>query len=105
MIRRELTDSMHEISGLQSELSDVHIPLEVVEHVDKGGNPELYTQRCLRETLEKCSAMKSKQKAYKEFREQLVQKLSQAFPEVIQQYKSSHSQGQSSWRFRGGASR
>jgi mediator of RNA polymerase II transcription subunit 10 len=93
---RELTDSMHEISGLQSELSDVHIPLEVVEHVDKGGNPELYTQRCLRETLEKCSAMKSKQKAYKEFREQLVQKLSQAFPEVIQQYKSSHSQGQSS---------
>lgn len=34
-------------------------------HVDKGGNPELYTQRCLQESLEKCSDMKAKQKAYK----------------------------------------
>ena len=34
-------------------------------HVDKGRNPELYTQRCLQESLEKCSDMKAKQKAYK----------------------------------------
>ena len=39
--------------------------VNMYRHVDKGGNPELYTQRCLQESLEKCSDMKAKQKAYK----------------------------------------
>ena len=39
--------------------------VNIYRHVDKGGNPELYTQRCLQESLEKCSDMKAKQKAYK----------------------------------------
>ena len=87
---RELVTNMQQVASLQNELEDVTIPLEVVEHVDKGGNPELYTQRCLQESLEKCSDMKAKQKAYKAFRKQLLQDLSKAFPEVIQQYTESH---------------
>ncbi|VDP17007.1 unnamed protein product, partial [Onchocerca flexuosa] len=48
-----LISGLHELDHLKNQFMDVKIPLELLEYLDQGKNPQLYTKECLERTLNK----------------------------------------------------
>lgn len=44
---------IQELDHLKNQFMDVKIPLELLEYLDQGKNPQLYTKECLERTLNK----------------------------------------------------
>ncbi|XP_064393720.1 mediator of RNA polymerase II transcription subunit 10-like [Halichondria panicea] len=79
-------ENMRQLDRLKDEYSDLHVPLAVLEYVDEGRNPELFTRHQLERTLSDHIGIQKKVQAYKDFREQLIRQLEPVFPEEIQAY-------------------
>uniref|UniRef100_A0A914ZWF9 Mediator of RNA polymerase II transcription subunit 10 n=1 Tax=Parascaris univalens TaxID=6257 RepID=A0A914ZWF9_PARUN len=48
-----LISGLRELDHLKNQFMDVKIPLELLEYLDEGKNPQLYTKECLERTLNK----------------------------------------------------
>lgn len=82
------------ISGLQEldqqrrDFSDVLIPLELLDYLDKDKNPQLYTKDLLERTRQKNKEVNGKISIYEKFRACLVQQLCTEMPDVVIDYLS-----------------
>ncbi|XP_062501266.1 mediator of RNA polymerase II transcription subunit 10-like [Corticium candelabrum] len=82
----QMTEEMRSIEQSKKQVEDVNVPLEVLDHIDQGKNPQLYTQQCLQKLHEKGMQVQQKVDAYKTFQKHLFAELEQFFPEQMQQY-------------------
>jgi hypothetical protein len=48
-----MISGLQELNQLKNKYTDVKIPLEVLDALDEGKNPQLYTATCLERTLQK----------------------------------------------------
>uniref|UniRef100_A0A5S6QUL2 Mediator of RNA polymerase II transcription subunit 10 n=1 Tax=Trichuris muris TaxID=70415 RepID=A0A5S6QUL2_TRIMR len=82
------------ISGLQdldskkSKFHDVKVPIELLEYVDSGKNPQLYTRDCIERTLARNRELNGKIDQYKKFRCMLLNELTEEFPKETIQYRT-----------------
>ncbi|KHN86453.1 Mediator of RNA polymerase II transcription subunit 10 [Toxocara canis] len=53
-----LISGLRELDHLKNQFMDVKIPLELLEYLDQGKNPQLYTKECLERTLNKNKEVK-----------------------------------------------
>jgi mediator of RNA polymerase II transcription subunit 10 len=82
-----MTEEMRSIEQFKKQVEDVNVPLEVLDHIDQGKNPQLYTQQCLQKVHEKSMQVQQKVDAYKTFQKHLFVELEKFFPEQMQQYR------------------
>ncbi|XP_065827202.1 mediator of RNA polymerase II transcription subunit 10-like [Oscarella lobularis] len=82
-----MIDEMRQIYQMKFDVEDVNVPIEVLEYIDMGKNPQLYTQQCLHKVTEKSSQVQQKVEAYKMFRSHLLTELDKFFPEQMQEYR------------------
>lgn len=83
-----VVESMRLLDREKDRYADIDIPLQVLNYVDDGRNPQLFTQHQLEKTLADHQAVQKKVEAYKLFREELIRQLQPAFPNEIKTYLS-----------------
>jgi mediator of RNA polymerase II transcription subunit 10 len=57
-------------------------------YIDDGRNPQLYTKDCMEKALNKNEQVKGKIDAYARFKSELLQQLSNVFPNEMAQYRA-----------------
>uniref|UniRef100_A0A0R3RPT4 Mediator of RNA polymerase II transcription subunit 10 n=1 Tax=Elaeophora elaphi TaxID=1147741 RepID=A0A0R3RPT4_9BILA len=83
-----LISGLHELDHLKNQFMDVKIPLELLEYLDQGKNPQLYTKECLERTLNKNKEMNGKIEMYKKFRAMLLKELGEEMPNDMILYRN-----------------
>ncbi|VDM07744.1 unnamed protein product [Wuchereria bancrofti] len=83
-----LISGLHELDHLKNQFMDVKIPLELLEYLDQGKNPQLYTKECLERTLNKNKEMNGKIEMYKKFRAMLLKELGEEMPNDMVLYRN-----------------
>ncbi|VDN02071.1 unnamed protein product, partial [Thelazia callipaeda] len=83
-----LVSGLHELDHLKNQFMDVKIPLELLECLDQGKNPQLYTKECLERTLNKNKEMNGKVEVYKKFRAILLRELGEEIPNDMILYRN-----------------
>eukprot|EP01135_Chromosphaera_perkinsii_P003009 Nk52_evm31s232 gene=Nk52_evmTU31s232 len=82
-----LVDQMNDLDGVKNKV-DVDIPMHIFDYVDKGLNPNLFTEDFLEQTLHMNQATKGKVDAYVDFREAIEDKIKDIIPpEELAEYK------------------
>ncbi|PUZ71651.1 hypothetical protein GQ55_2G330600 [Panicum hallii var. hallii] len=66
---------------------DIQVPMEVVNLIDDGKNPDEFTRDVLNSCIAKNQITKGKTDAFKSLRKHLLEELEQAFPEDVEQYR------------------
>ncbi|EFO18944.1 hypothetical protein LOAG_09550 [Loa loa] len=83
-----LISGLHELDHLKNQFMDVKIPLELLDYLDQGKNPQLYTKECLERTLNKNKEMNGKIEMYKKFRAMLLKELGEEMPNDMVLYRN-----------------
>ncbi|XP_012787507.1 mediator of RNA polymerase II transcription subunit 10 [Sorex araneus] len=83
-----IVTGLQDIDKCRRQLKDITVPLEVLEYIDQGRNPQLFTQECLEQALAKNEQVKGKIDSMKKLKSLLVQELSNVFPEDMAKYRS-----------------
>ncbi|MCP9262066.1 Mediator of RNA polymerase II transcription subunit 10 [Dirofilaria immitis] len=83
-----LISGLHELDHLKNQFVDVKIPLELLDYLDQGKNPQLYTRECLERTLNKNKEMNGKIEMYKKFRAMLMKELGEEMPNDMVLYRN-----------------
>ncbi|CAI8032873.1 Mediator of RNA polymerase II transcription subunit 10 [Geodia barretti] len=85
-----VVEDMRNLDRMKEEYAGVQIPLSVLNYIDTGRNPELFTRHQLEQTLSDYEAVQRKVQAYKqEFRAELIQQLQKPFEAEIAAYLAS----------------
>ncbi|RCV12622.1 hypothetical protein SETIT_2G283900v2 [Setaria italica] len=66
---------------------NIQVPMEVVNLIDDGKNPDEFTRDVLNSCIAKNQITKGKTDAFKSLRKHLLEELEQAFPEDVEQYR------------------
>ncbi|KAK1403688.1 Mediator of RNA polymerase II transcription subunit 10 [Heracleum sosnowskyi] len=74
-----------------SENCNVEIPMEVLNLIDDGKNPDEYTRDVLNSCIAKNQITKGKADAFKSFRKHLLEELDQSFPDEVESYRDMRS--------------
>jgi len=77
---------LQELDKIRENFSEVIIPLELFEHLDKGKNPQNYTRELLERTKQKNKEVNGKIVTYEKFRACLLSELSLEMPDVVEDY-------------------
>ncbi|XP_050901104.1 mediator of RNA polymerase II transcription subunit 10b [Lathyrus oleraceus] len=86
------------INGLVAELDNmvklaencnIEVPMEVVNLIDDGKNPDLFTRHVINNCITKNQITKGKTDAFKDFRKHLFEELEQNFPDEIETFRES----------------
>mmetsp|Transcript_1790 Transcript_1790/g.5577 ORF Transcript_1790/g.5577 Transcript_1790/m.5577 type:complete len:177 (-) Transcript_1790:71-601(-) len=80
----EIVDQFSKVErtvALNPDLAEIQVPLALLDCVDKGKNPELFTKQSLDECVAQNKATKGRLDALRVFRDTLESELEQAFPE------------------------
>lgn len=91
-----LISGLHELDHLKNQFMDVKIPLELLEYLDQGKNPQLYTKECLERTLNKNKEVNGKIEIYKKFRALLLKELGEEMPNDTVLYRNLRDRKESS---------
>ncbi|KAH9604560.1 hypothetical protein KSS87_006664 [Heliosperma pusillum] len=87
---------LHRINALVSELdnmmklsdnSNIQVPLEILNLIDDGKNPDAFTRDVLNSCISKNQITKGKTDSFKSLRKHLLQELDQAFPAQVDAYR------------------
>ncbi|CAI4222460.1 unnamed protein product [Auanema sp. JU1783] len=81
-----LTSGLLELDQLKTQYTDVKIPLELLEVLDDGKNPHIYTRDLLERTLQKNKEVNGKIEIYKKFRAHLLKRFAEEMPEDAAKY-------------------
>jgi len=84
-IINKVISSFRQLETLRSSI-DIEIPYQVLDYIDKGSNPELYTHDLFEQCIEKNEATKGKIEAFETFRNALVEEISSTFPNEYKEY-------------------
>ncbi|KAL8133206.1 mediator of RNA polymerase II transcription subunit 10b-like [Apium graveolens] len=74
-----------------SENCNVEIPMEVLNLIDDGKNPDEYTRDVLNSCIAKNQITKGKADAFKSLRKHLLEELDQTFPDEVESYREMRS--------------
>ncbi|XP_010238414.1 LOW QUALITY PROTEIN: mediator of RNA polymerase II transcription subunit 10b [Brachypodium distachyon] len=66
---------------------NIQVPMEVVNLIDDGKNPDEFTRDVLNSCIAKNQITKGKTDAFKSLRKHLLEELEQAFPEDVEAYR------------------
>ncbi|KHJ40733.1 hypothetical protein D918_09175 [Trichuris suis] len=83
-----ITSGLQDLDSKKSKFHDVKVPIELLEYVDSGKNPQLYTRDCIERTVAKNKELNSKIDQYKKFRCMLLSELTEEFPKETIQYRT-----------------
>ncbi len=83
-----LVSGLQELDSAKDQFKEVSIPFELLQTVDDGKNPQLYTRNCVDRTRGKNYELNGKIETYKKFRAMLMKELSEEFPKQMMQYRS-----------------
>lgn len=84
-----VVEDMRNLDRMKEEYAGIQIPVSVLNYIDSGRNPELFTRHQLEQTLSDYEAVQRKVQAYKEFRTELIQQLQKPFEAEIAAYLAS----------------
>jgi mediator of RNA polymerase II transcription subunit 10 len=76
------TDILTLNTTASSSLSQVDIPPELIQYVDNGRNPEIYTREFVENTRRDNQLLKGKKEAHAAFRDTLAREMGKVFPEL-----------------------
>ncbi|KAL9602816.1 MAG: hypothetical protein Q9179_002418 [Wetmoreana sp. 5 TL-2023] len=86
--QQELVRLVTQLSGSLSTLSNnastlqTQVPPEIIEYVDEGRNPDIYTREFIELVVKSNQYMKGKSEAFASFRDILAEKMVEAWPEM-----------------------
>merc|ERR1712226_662183 len=81
-----IVHSLQEIDRTKSNFQDVCVPVSVLQYIDQGTNPQLYSKDLMQKALAKNEEVKGKVEVYKKFYNTFSEEMSAAFPEVFDFY-------------------
>ncbi|CAI2184268.1 2897_t:CDS:2 [Funneliformis geosporum] len=90
----ELADQFDKIHKLQEKIKHIEVPLEVIEYIDEGRNPDKFMVDYVDEVIKENESVNIKNEAIQNFSELLLEQLQESFPEqtdCYKQYQSSKS--------------
>nr|XP_043606621.1 mediator of RNA polymerase II transcription subunit 10b-like [Erigeron canadensis] len=70
-----------------SEKCNIQVPMEVLNLIDEGKNPDEFTRDVLNSCIAKNQITKGKTDAFKGLRRHLLEELEQAFPDEVEEYR------------------
>lgn len=70
-----------------SDKCNIQIPLEVLNLIDDGKNPDEFTRDVLNSCIAKNQITKGKTDSFKSLRKHLLEELEQAFPQEVEDYR------------------
>ncbi|KAI4368286.1 hypothetical protein MLD38_016861 [Melastoma candidum] len=70
-----------------SEKCNIQIPVEVLNLIDDGKNPDEFTKEVINSCIAKNQNTKGKTDAFKALRKQLLEELEQTFPDEVESYR------------------
>ncbi|KAI3727806.1 hypothetical protein L6452_16426 [Arctium lappa] len=70
-----------------SEKCNIQVPMEVLNLIDDGKNPDEFTREVLNSCIAKNQITKGKTDAFKGLRRHLLEELEQAFPDEVEDYR------------------
>lgn len=82
-----LVSGLQEVDRAKHQFQDVKIPLEVLQYLDDGKNPQLYTKQCLDATLQRNKEVNGKLEIYKKFRANLLKEMGEEMPNETMLYR------------------
>ena len=83
-----VVENLKEIEKCKDDFHNVEVPMDVFSYIDEGKNPQLYTKDCLEKALAQNKQVKGKIDSYKNFKTELVEELSKAFPKEMLEYRN-----------------
>lgn len=81
LCRKQLNESLSELTKSSSAVS-TQIPPEIIEYVDQGRNPDIYTREFVELVQSSNQELKGKCEAFASFRDILGEELVKAMPEL-----------------------
>ncbi|PUU74295.1 mediator complex, subunit Med10 [Tuber borchii] len=63
---------------------DVAVPREVIQYIEDGRNPDIYTREFIEIVVKQNQFMKGKMEAYRDFRDVLADQIKVSFPELTE---------------------
>ncbi|KAK4770708.1 hypothetical protein SAY87_031240 [Trapa incisa] len=70
-----------------SENCNIHVPMEVLNLIDEGKNPDEFTRDVLNSCIAKNQITKGKADAFKDLRKHLLEELEQTFPDEVESFR------------------
>ncbi|KAH7560872.1 hypothetical protein ACOSP7_016680 [Xanthoceras sorbifolium] len=70
-----------------SEKCNIEVPMEVLNLIDDGKNPDEFTRDIINSCIAKNQVTKGKTDAFKSFRKHLLEELEQTFPDEVESYR------------------
>uniref|UniRef100_A0A914Y431 Mediator of RNA polymerase II transcription subunit 10 n=1 Tax=Panagrolaimus superbus TaxID=310955 RepID=A0A914Y431_9BILA len=81
-----MVHGLRQLDKLREQFVDVRVPVELLEYVDQGKNPQLYTKEFLDRTLNKNKEINGKIELYKKFQASLLRELCSEQPQDVLNY-------------------
>ncbi|KAF2403635.1 mediator of RNA polymerase II transcription subunit 10 [Trichodelitschia bisporula] len=83
-MKREITDLANNLAALEETVPNLQftIPPEVIEYVQEGRNPDIYTREFVELVMKQNQKLKGKTEAFAQFRDVLAKELISAVPEI-----------------------
>ena len=81
-----IVHNLQEIDRCKNQFSDVTVPVSVLQYIDQGTNPQLYSKDLMERALEKNEQVKGKIEVYKKFHQCLTDEMAKTFPDVFEFY-------------------
>ena len=80
---QQLVSDFTRLSSTSEAVPDaVALPREVIQYVEDGRNPDIYTREFVELVVKENQGMKAKLKAFRDFRDELAAQMVVAFPEL-----------------------
>lgn len=83
-----LFSGLQELDQLKNQFTDVKIPLELLNVLDQGKNPQIYTKELLERTLQKNKEVNGKCEIYKKFHAMMLKELGEEMPDLTSKYRN-----------------
>ncbi|VDP45622.1 unnamed protein product [Soboliphyme baturini] len=91
-----LVNALQELDQSKGKFQDVKVPIELIDYVESGKNPQLYAKDCIERTLQRNKEVNGKIELYKKFRASLLKEMTEEFPKETMQYRAIREYGDSS---------
>ncbi|KAL3110144.1 hypothetical protein niasHT_015747 [Heterodera trifolii] len=81
-----LISGLQVLDQLKSQFTDVRVPIELLDYLDRGQNPQLYTKELLERTRQRNKELNGKTEMYRKFQACLLQELHREMPSDVEEY-------------------
>ncbi|CAB3404265.1 unnamed protein product [Caenorhabditis bovis] len=83
-----LIHNMQELDNMKNSFNDVKVPIELLDILDRGENPQIFSKLVLERTLEKNKEVNGKIEIYKKFKAHLLRAFGEEMPDMVLTYRN-----------------